>query len=101
MNFLKGTQIPSLVLVVTVVNLFYAGYLINGLNDYLIQYRRVLYGDFDKKIGASGVDRRLYVTLVEPVFEWIMKCIFKGANKVPIHISCHAFVALTQLATGN
>jgi hypothetical protein len=50
----------------------------------------VLNGDFDKKIVASGVDRRLYVTLVEPVFEWTMKCIFEGANQVPVHIPYQA-----------
>ncbi|KAG0616815.1 hypothetical protein M758_5G143800 [Ceratodon purpureus] len=67
------------------------GYLINGLNDYLFLFRRVLYGDFDKKIAASGVDRRLYVTLVEPVFEWIMKCIFEGASQDEMAFVVHAF----------
>lgn len=66
-------------------------YLINGLNDYLFLFRRVLQGEFDKKISASGIDRRLYVTLVEPVFEWIMKCILKGANQEEMAFIVHAF----------
>jgi hypothetical protein len=58
------------------------GYLISGLNDFLVLFRRVLSGEFDKHITLSGVDRRLYVSLVEPVIEWIMQCILKNSNQV-------------------
>lgn len=64
------------------VGLFSTGYLINGLHDYLILFRRVIHGEFDKNITSCGVDRRMYAMLVEPAFEWIVQCLFKNANEV-------------------
>ncbi|CAK9870815.1 unnamed protein product [Sphagnum jensenii] len=67
------------------------GYLISGLNDFLVLFRRVLSGEFDKHITLSGLDRRLYVSLVEPVIEWIMQCILKNSNQEEMAYVWHAF----------
>lgn len=64
------------------VGQFSTGYLINGLHDYLILFRRVIHGEFDKNITSCGVDRRMYAMLVEPALEWIVRCLFKNANEV-------------------
>ncbi|BBN15295.1 VPS35 endosomal protein-sorting factor-like [Marchantia polymorpha subsp. ruderalis] len=56
-------------------------YLISGLKDYLILFQRLLAGDFDSRLTKAGADRRLSIILIEPVFEWIMQCLFKQANE--------------------
>ncbi|KAG6551128.1 hypothetical protein Mapa_007363 [Marchantia paleacea] len=56
-------------------------YLISGLKDYLVLFQRLLAGDFDSKLTKAGVERRLSIMLVEPVFEWIMQCLFKQSNQ--------------------
>ncbi|MCO5552796.1 hypothetical protein L7F22_006313 [Adiantum nelumboides] len=57
------------------------GYLIMGLDDYLILYRRVLSGEFEKTIGRTGLDKQTYASLVEPLFELYLQYICAAANK--------------------
>eukprot|EP00250_Pteridium_aquilinum_P035393 c9320_g1_i1 orf=620-3430(-) len=57
------------------------GYLIMGLDDYLLLYRRVLSGDLDRTILRSGLNRQAYASLVEPVFELYLQYICAFANK--------------------
>ncbi|KAJ7530606.1 hypothetical protein O6H91_14G009800 [Diphasiastrum complanatum] len=59
-------------------------YLVSGLKDYLVLFRRVLSGDFDKSIFIAGIQRQLHFSLVEPVIEWIMQCIFMQADQEAI-----------------
>lgn len=59
--------------------IIWTGYLISGLNDYLLLFRRVIAGEFDHQ---AVVDHRLYITLIEPAIEWVLRCIFKNANEV-------------------
>lgn len=58
-----------------------AGYLIMGLDDYLLLYRRVLSGEFEKITLKSGLDKQSYASLVEPVFELYLQYICKYATK--------------------
>eukprot|EP01018_Ginkgo_biloba_P010020 Gb_31669 [translate_table: standard] len=56
------------------------GFLIDGLNDYIALFQMVLLGKFgNNPIKLS--DKKMYVRLVEPVIEWITKCIFKHADQ--------------------
>ncbi|MCO5557198.1 hypothetical protein L7F22_010758 [Adiantum nelumboides] len=57
------------------------GYLIMGLDDYLVLYRRVLSGEFEKTIGRTGLDKQTYASLVEPLFELYLQYICAAANK--------------------
>ncbi|KAL2620467.1 hypothetical protein R1flu_000672 [Riccia fluitans] len=56
-------------------------YLISGLKDYLVLFPRLLAGDFDSVYMKARAGRRLAIMLVEPVFEWIIQCLFKQATQ--------------------
>lgn len=57
------------------------GYLIMGLDDYLLLYRTVLSGNFERSILRSGIDKQVYASLVEPVFELYLQYICSSATK--------------------
>ncbi|KAI5060297.1 hypothetical protein GOP47_0024717 [Adiantum capillus-veneris] len=57
------------------------GYLIVGLDDYLLLYRRVLSGEFEKTIAKIGIDKKSYVSLVEPIFDLYLQYICAFTNK--------------------
>lgn len=56
------------------------GFLMTGLNDYILLFQRVMSWEFDKSIVKSGIEKQSYIGLVEPVFEVILQYIFKPAN---------------------
>lgn len=57
------------------------GFLITGLSDYITLFQRVLSGNLGTKMMKSYHEKRMYVRLMEPVIEWITRCIFNHADQ--------------------
>jgi len=58
-----------------------AGFLITGLSDYITLFRRVLSVNLGSNMMKSYGEKRMYIHLVEPVIEWITRCIFNHADQ--------------------
>lgn len=57
------------------------GFLITGLSDYITLFQRVLSGNLGSNIMKSYGEKWMHVRLVEPVIEWIIRCIFNHADQ--------------------
>eukprot|EP00897_Mesotaenium_endlicherianum_P010563 jgi/Mesen1/9535/ME000064S08883 len=49
----------------------FRGHIMMMLEDYLAPYRRVLAGHYDSRLREAGVERSLYLALLEPALEYI------------------------------
>ncbi|XP_057871562.1 uncharacterized protein LOC131077967 isoform X1 [Cryptomeria japonica] len=57
------------------------GFLITSLGDYTAIFQRVLSGNLSIKWIKSYSEKKMYARLVQPVIEWIVKCIFYHADQ--------------------
>ncbi|GBG89861.1 hypothetical protein CBR_g49709 [Chara braunii] len=55
-------------------------HLVQGLDDFLQLFRRVLSHEFDEHMASSGVDFGLYLQLMEPAIQFIVQCMLRHAS---------------------
>ncbi|XP_024530935.1 UPF0505 protein [Selaginella moellendorffii] len=53
------------------------GYLVSGIHDFTMLLYRLIAGEFNQNLLELHIQKQTYVRLVEPMFEWVLHCIFK------------------------